>query len=142
RKGRGGGLMLRRHAATVLLLLTPAVGAVGGGTYLSWGPGPAGALATSLAASLGAAAGLAACAFALDAARIRRAFMPLRAGGAARGWEPPERQRAREARQHEVVAHLRRQVEQLSALRDLALIANDATSFERILERALVVLGG
>lgn len=134
--------MLRRHAATVLLLLTPAVGAVGLGTYLSWGSGPGGALATAIAASLGAASGLAACAFALDAARIRRAFMHLRAGGAALGWEPPERQRAREARQHEVVAHLRRQVEQLSAIRDLALIANDDTSFERILERALVVLGG
>ncbi len=134
--------MLRRHSVQVLLLLAPAVASLGVGAYLSWSEGPGGGLLTAAAASLGAAAGLSACAFALDAARIRRAFAHLRAGGAALGWEPPERQRAREQRQHETVVHLRRQVEQLSAIRDLALIANDDVCFERILERALAVLGG
>jgi len=125
-----------------LLALTAApVVLLGVATYVNWSEA-GGAGLTALLASLGAATGVCALVFALDAARMRRAFAHLRAGGAALGYEAPRLQQLRDRRHHETVARLRRQVELLSAIRDLALIANDDVSFERILERSLVVLRG
>ncbi|MCA8925769.1 MAG: GGDEF domain-containing protein [Planctomycetes bacterium] len=79
--------------------------------------------------------------FAWDAHRVRRALGHLVGGGAALGAEAKSRA-AREQRSHELLARMQRQVELLSAIRDLALIANDDVSFARILGRGLGVLGG
>lgn len=123
------------------LVLAP-VGALSLAAWLQWEATPVGRDLGALLVALAGGSGVAALAFALDALRVRRAFGHLRSGGGALGHEAPERQRLREQRQHETVVQLRRQVELLSAIRDLALIANDDVCFERILERALSVLGG
>ncbi|HBP22148.1 MAG TPA: hypothetical protein DEA08_30745 [Planctomycetes bacterium] len=129
----------RRQDLTPWLLALPPVAAVGLGAYLSWAPGAGGPLATALAASLGSAAGLSALAFAFDAVRIRRAFAHLRGGGGRLGGVPLPA--PADLRQGETVLRLQRQVERLSAIRDLALIANDDVCLERVLERALTVIG-
>ncbi|MEZ6186855.1 MAG: GGDEF domain-containing protein [Planctomycetota bacterium] len=89
----------------------------------------------------GAWSAMSAGVFAWDALRLRRALQHLLRGGAALGAEAKCRA-AQEERRHELLARMRRQVELLSAIRDLALIANDDVSFASILERGLAVLGG
>jgi diguanylate cyclase (GGDEF)-like protein len=110
-------------------------------TWLGYAGDPGGMLAGSLAA-LGGASAVSALAFALDAARMRRAFTHLRMGGGAFAWSAPQQDEHRAQRHHEIVRRMRRQIDQLSAIRDLALIANDDVEFARVLERALVVLSG
>ena len=134
--------MDRHHPLAPLALAAAPAAALSLAAWLQWSDASAGRTLCAVVSALGGASAVAALAFALDAARVRRAFAHLRAGGGALGWEPPERQRLRESRQHELVARLRRQVELLSAIRDLALIANDDVRFEAVLERALPVLGG
>lgn len=135
--------MLHRQPAPLMVALLAPAGCLALVAWLSWAPTEGGQTAVALLTALGAAAAVSALVFALDASRIRRAFAHLRGGGAALGGTAaPEKDRLREQRQQETVAQLRRQVEQLSAIRDLALIANDDIDLERILERALVVLGG
>lgn len=133
---------MHRHPLAPLLLSAAPAAALGFAAWMQWSDAAAGRTLTAVVAALGGASAVAALACALDAARMRRAFSHLRGGGGALGWEPPERQRMREQRQHEIVARLGRQVELLSAIRDLALIANDDVRFEAVLERALPVLGG
>ncbi|MGE0707601.1 MAG: diguanylate cyclase [Planctomycetota bacterium] len=130
-------LRQRRRKLPPWLPLLPPLGAVGLGTYLAWAPGAGGALATALAASFGAGAGVVALTFALDATRIRRAFRHLRAGKGALGRPEPEP----DLRTQETILRLRRQVDRLSAIRDLALIANDDVCLERVLERSLTTIG-
>jgi diguanylate cyclase (GGDEF)-like protein len=130
-----------RNTPTFLALAAAPTAALSLVTYLSWGGASSDLLGAALVA-LGGASAVIALVFALDAARMRRAFAHLRGGGSALGYEPPERQLRRDRRQHETVARLRRQVEQLSTIRDLALIANDDVQLERVLERALTALGG
>lgn len=92
---------------------------------------------------LAGGAGVTALCFGLDSARIRRAFQHLRKGGASLKGEASAARSDRHDRvQQETVFRLRRQVEQLSAIRDLALIANADVCLERVLERALQVMGG
>jgi diguanylate cyclase (GGDEF)-like protein len=134
--------MLRRANLHLLAPLSAPVALLGLATYASWTPDAAGRTVAAALASLGAATAITAVAFALDAARVRRAFAHLRRGGGAFALFDSGRVQRREAQHHETVNQLRRQVEQLSAIRDLALIANDDVSLERILERALTVLGG
>lgn len=134
--------MLRRANLHLLAPLSAPVALLGLATYASWTPDAAGRTVAAALASLGAATAITAVAFALDAARVRRAFAHLRRGGGAFALFDSGRVQRREVQHHETVNQLRRQVEQLSAIRDLALIANDDVSLERILERALAVLGG
>ncbi|MBX3470963.1 MAG: GGDEF domain-containing protein [Planctomycetes bacterium] len=134
--------MLRRPRLQHLLPLSAPVALLGLATYASWTPDVAGRTVTAALASLGAATAITAFAFAMDAARVRRAFAHLRRGGGAFALFDSGRVQRREQQQHETVTQLRRQVEQLSAIRDLALIANDDVSLAPILERALTVLGG
>jgi diguanylate cyclase (GGDEF)-like protein len=124
-------------------LLGAPAGVLGVATFLSWSPDEAGRTLTATLAALGGASAVSALVFALDAARVRRAFAHLRRGGGALPLPTASaRIGRRDAQQHEALGHLRRQVEQLSAIRDLCLIVNDDVSLERILERALAVLGG
>ena len=134
--------MLRRAHLHLLAPLSAPVALLGLATYASWTPDVAGRTVAAALASLGAATAITAVAFALDAARVRRAFAHLRRGGGAFALFDSGRVQRREEQHHETVNQLRRQVEQLSAIRDLALIANDDVSLERILERSLTVLGG
>lgn len=134
--------MLRRPHVQLLAPLSAPVALLGLATYASWTPDAAGRTVTAALASLGAATAITAVAFAMDAARVRRAFAHLRRGGGAFALIDSGRVQRREQQNHETVTQLRRQVEQLSAIRDLALIANDDVSLERILERAMTVLGG
>lgn len=134
--------MLRRPQLQLLVPLSAPVTLLGVATYVSWTPDAAGRTITAALASLGAATAITAIAFAMDAARMRRAFAHLRRGGGAFALIDSGRVQRREQQTHETVTQLRRQVEQLSAIRDLALIANDDVSLERILERAMAVLGG
>src|SRR5688500_6291288 len=85
-----------------------------------WSAGPAGRPVTAALPTLGPAPAITACAFALDAARVRRAFAHLRRGGGAFALIDSGRLQRREEQHHETVTQLRRQVEQLSAIRDLA----------------------
>lgn len=124
----------------LMLSAAPAT-ALGMVTWLGYGGDPGGVVAGALAA-LGGASAVSALAFACDAARMRRAFHHLRAGGGALPWEIAAPEEDRERRHHEIVRRMRRQIDQLSAIRDLALIANDDVEFGRILERALEVLAG
>src|SRR5687768_16954748 len=119
--------ILRSRGATLGLLSAPAA-LLGLATAASWSPDLAGRTVTAALASLGAATAITACAFALDAARVRRAFAHLRRGGGAFALIDSGRLQRREEQHHETVTQLRRQVEQLSAIRDLALIANDDVS--------------
>jgi diguanylate cyclase (GGDEF)-like protein len=136
-------LGLRRASLAAVTGGAVVAGTLGLATYASWSPDAAGRTLTAALASMGAATAVS-VAFALDAARVRRAFAHLRTGGGAFFFarQDAERSERRDRLQHETVTQLRRQVEQLSAIRDLALIANDDVSLERILERALAVLGG
>lgn len=116
--------------------------ALGAGAYASWSPGPAGQALSGALAALAGGAGISGLCFALDSLRIRRAFAHLRGGGASlKAGASPARSDRHERHQQETVFRLRRQVEQLSAIRDLALIANDDVCLERVLERALRVMG-
>jgi diguanylate cyclase (GGDEF)-like protein len=124
-------------------LWAPPIAALGAGAFASWSPGPAGQALSGALAVLAGGAGVSALCFGIDSARIRRAFQHLRGGGASlKGAASPARSDRHERVQQETVLRLRRQVEQLSAIRDLALIANADVCLERVLERSLQVMGG
>ena len=110
--------------------------------WISWRPTSVNGPLAGVLAALGGASALAVAVCLADALRYRRAFWHVQGGGAALSTGRVDRQALRERRHHETVAGLRRQLEQLSAIRDLALIANDDVQLERVLERSLEVLGG
>ena len=121
------------------LLIGGAAVTLATATVLSWVSEPG--WLNGLLCIGGAWAATTAGVFAWDAFRLRRALRHLLGGGAALGVEARSRA-AREQRRHELLARMQRQVELLSAIRDLALIANDDVSFARILQRGLGVLSG
>jgi diguanylate cyclase (GGDEF)-like protein len=131
--------MLNRKAREALLMSMAPAAALGLGTFFHWRDDGAPVWLVSLLASAGGLSAVVALTFAADALRLRRVISHLRRGGGALG---DGRRAALEAARHAEVTRLQREVERLSAVRDLALIANDDVEWEKVLERALGVLDG
>ncbi|HZV00532.1 MAG TPA: GGDEF domain-containing protein [Planctomycetota bacterium] len=129
-----------RSREILLLLLAPSV-ALGLGTFFHWRPSDenvTGGLLASVMATSGALSAVLAFLFAGDALRLRAALAHLRRGGGALAL----RRVASEEQGRSQLARMQREVDRLSAVRDLALVANDDVEQERVLEKALTVIEG
>ncbi|MEZ0227076.1 MAG: diguanylate cyclase [Planctomycetota bacterium] len=123
----------------MLLLLAPSI-ALGLATFFHWKPVDENVtpLFPATIATAGALSSVLAFLFAGDALRLRRALAHLRRGGGALAM----RRVASEEQGRSQLARLQREVDRLSAVRDLALVANDDVDMERVLEKALSVIEG
>ena len=134
--------MLKPRSREVLLLLCPPAIALGLATFFHWRTVDENGTAPLLGviASTGALSGVLALLFAADALRLRRALAHLRHGGGA-FTAGAFKDAARETGRTQIT-RLQREVDRLSAVRDLALVANDDVDQERVLEKALTVIEG
>jgi diguanylate cyclase (GGDEF)-like protein len=123
-----------------LLLLVPPSLALGVATFFHWRAVDENVtpLLPAVIATSGALSAVLAFLFLLDALRLRRALAHLRRGGGALAL----RRVASEEQGRTQLARLQREVDRLSAVRDLALVANDDVDRERVLEKALSVIEG
>src|SRR5581483_9701557 len=137
--GSRDGVLKPKSRETFLLLIAPSV-ALGLATFFHWKPvdGNVTPLLPATIATTGALSAVLALLFAADAARLRRALAHLRRGGGALAM----RRVASEEQGRSQLARLQREVDRLSAVRDLALVANDDVDQERVLEKALSVIEG
>ncbi|MBI3722598.1 GGDEF domain-containing protein [bacterium] len=131
-----------RSREVVLLLLAPAL-ALGLGAFFHWrhvdeiGT----SVLVSAIASSGALSSVLAFFFLGDALRLRRALAHLRRGGG--GFSAfGRRDDASDQGARNQLTRLRREVDRLSAVRDLSLVANDGVDRELVLEKALTVIEG
>jgi diguanylate cyclase (GGDEF)-like protein len=128
-----------RSREILLLLMAPSV-ALGLATFFHWKPVDENVtpLLPATIATTGALSAVLAFLFACDALRLRRALSHLRRGGGALAL----RRIASEEQGRSQLARMQREVDRLSAVRDLALVANDDVDQERVLEKAISVIEG
>ena len=128
-----------RSREILLLLLAPSV-ALGLATFFHWTPVDENVtpILPATIATTGALSAVLAFLFACDALRLRRALSHLRRGGGALAL----RRIASEEQGRSQLARMQREVDRLSAVRDLALVANDDVDQERVLEKAISVIEG
>lgn len=132
--------MLKPKSREILLLLIAPSVALGLATFFHWKPVDENVtpLLPATIATTGALSAVLALLFAGDALRLRRALAHLRKGGGALAL----RRIASDEQGRSQLARLQREVDRLSAVRDLALVANDDVDQERVLEKALSVIEG
>jgi len=136
--------MVRDRTQRLLLWLLIPAGTLGFGIFLEYRGLDEGfglPMAIASVVSGGVLASILALVFAAEALRQRRLAAGLKERLPAPRPPAPIEDR-RSERHFAQVNRLKRQVDMLSAMRDLSLIANDEVDFEGILERALGIIAG